>query len=225
MAADKIIQNMILQLGQSQDDRTAEELGIHFADVDGRTSYDLLLAAMDFARFVNFYANNTSTSRSDWSTFFPDNETKAKALLAKKDGSVTPHLGLFLSFLELYKTPQGVLNEFTGRHLDFYYQDVLGLTKKSAVADKAHVLLELKKNSSAISISPDNTFSAGKPFGGQSEMGRLRLCRFADSGCRFCHCRARFAHGGGDANGHGYANPRRGRSYHTIERDELDRRV
>ena len=67
----------------------------------------------------------------------------------------------------MYKKPQGILNEFTGRHLDFYYKDVLRLTKKAAVADKAHLLLELKKQSSAITISPKESL-----FGGQRQHGR-----------------------------------------------------
>lgn len=50
----------------------------------------------------------------------------------------------------------------TGRHLDFYYRQVLHMEKKPAVADKAHVLLELKKNVAPVKILPEHLFSAGK---------------------------------------------------------------
>jgi hypothetical protein len=162
MAGEKIIQSMILQPGQSQDDRPAEALGVHFADVDQRTAKDFLLFTKDFAKYVNFYKNNITTPAGDWTKFFPYDEATVKTLLSTQNGTTTPHLALFLAFLEMYKKPQGALNGFTGRHLDFYYKDVLRLVKKTAVPDNAHVLLELKKNSSPITISPNNIFSAGK---------------------------------------------------------------
>ena len=37
MSDETIIQNRIAALGQSQDERLPEELGVHYADVDERT--------------------------------------------------------------------------------------------------------------------------------------------------------------------------------------------
>jgi hypothetical protein len=42
------------------------------------------------------------------------------------------------------------MNTLTGRHLDFYYHEVLGLKRKDPVPDKVHVLFELKKNSEPV---------------------------------------------------------------------------
>ncbi|BAY09886.1 baseplate J/gp47 family protein [Calothrix sp. NIES-2098] len=156
-----IIQNLIFQLGQSQDDRLSLELGIHFADVDELTTPDLLRLTKAFAEFVNYYRNNPSTPVGNWSNFFPD-EAAIESLLKSEEANTSPHLALFLVFLELYKQPQSVINKITTRHLDFYYQDVLQLQPKAAIADKVHLLLELKKNVAPVRILPEHLFSAGK---------------------------------------------------------------
>jgi uncharacterized phage protein gp47/JayE len=166
MAEQDIIQNMILQLGQSQDERMPEALGVHFADVDERTTEDLLLFTKQFAKTVRYYRDDIVGAKGDWTKFFSYDETTVKTLLANKDASTASHLALFLSFIELFRKPQEVLNRFTGRHLDFYYRDVLRLSKKAAQPDKAHVLLELKKQASATSIATENIFSAGKDASG-----------------------------------------------------------
>jgi hypothetical protein len=166
MAEKDIIQRMILQLGQSQDERMPEELKVHFADVDERKAEDLLLFAKGLAKFVNYYRTDISAPAGDWTKFFPYDQNTVTTLLESQGASTSPHLALFLSFLELYKQPQEILNRITGRHLDFYFKDVLRLTKKAAVPDKAHVLIELKKQSPPVSISTANVFSAGKDKAG-----------------------------------------------------------
>ena len=162
MAEKDIIQNMILQPGQSRDGRMPEELRIHFADVDEHTTEDLLLFTKKLAKFINYYRDNKLAPDGNWFDFFSYNENTVKQLIENQTGDTPPHLALFLSFLELYKRPQEVINRITGRHLDFYYKDVLRLTKKAPVPDKAHILLELKKNVPPVEISPGNLFSAGK---------------------------------------------------------------
>ncbi len=159
MAAKRIIQNMISQLGQSQGDRISPALGAHFADIDERTPADLLLFAQRLAPLVNYYRNDIAAPAGNWSSFFTTSDSP-------EEGLTLPHLALFLCFLELYRQPQEMLNRFTGRHLDFYYRDVLGLAKRPALPDKAHVLVTLKKKSGSISLTPDDTLSAGKDNSG-----------------------------------------------------------
>lgn len=162
MAEKDIIQNMISQLGQSQDARMPKELGIHFADVDERTAQDFLTFVKNFAPLINYYRNSTAAVTGNWANFFPKDDASIVNLLAENDASVQPHLALFLTLLEIYQQPQGVINQITGRHLDFYYQQVLQLAPKRAVPDKAHVLLELKKQASPASVGVAEIFSAGK---------------------------------------------------------------
>lgn len=163
MVTQDIIQNLIFQPGQSQDKRMAEELGIHFANIDERTDEELLLLTRKFAEFVKFYSNDDVTSAGDWSRFFPSDPDEIRQLLNNKSGEVSPHLALFLSFIKLYQAgPQESINRFTGRHLDFYFTEVLRLTKRPAIPDKAHVVLELKKNALPVGIGSNDLFSAGK---------------------------------------------------------------
>ncbi len=161
MAESDIVQNLVFQLGQSQSDRSPKELDIHFADVDERTTADLLRFTKDFAKFVRYYGNDPAIANGNWSNFFPD-YAKIESVLKNEQANTPPHLGLFLAFLELYKQPKSIINNITARHLDFYYKDVLRLDKKAAIADKVHLLLELKKNVAPILISPEHVFSAGK---------------------------------------------------------------
>jgi len=166
MAERDIIQNSIHQLGQSQEERKAPELDIHYVDVDERTSADLLRAAGAFATQVNFYGDDPLTPAGDWSTFFPTDEALIQEALSRTDGRLTPHLALFAAFLELYRKPQAIANRLTGQHLDFFYRDVLRQQRKAAVADRVHLLLELKKKAVAIAIGPDQLFTAGKDAAG-----------------------------------------------------------
>ncbi len=55
------------------------------------------------------------------------------------------HTALFISFIELFVILQKHLNKLTARHLDFYYERVLQLAHKPAVADQVHVIFELAK--------------------------------------------------------------------------------
>lgn len=161
MAEQDIIQNLIFQLGQSQDDRLPKELEIQFADIDEQTTADLLQLTKAFSEFVNYYRNNPEIPAGNWSNFFPA-ETTIEELLKSESANTPPHLALFVTFLELYKQPQSVINNITSRHLDFYYKDVLRLKQKGAIADRVHLLLELKKNVAPIRILPEHLFSAGK---------------------------------------------------------------
>ncbi|MEG3437611.1 baseplate J/gp47 family protein [Pannus brasiliensis CCIBt3594] len=161
MSEQDIIGKLIFQLGQSQRERFPRELGAGFADIDERTSADLLEIARSLAESVHFYRDNPVTPSGDWSTFFGEDIIPEELLQGEK-ADIPPHLALFLTFLELYKQPQSEINKITARHLDFYYRDVLRNRKKTAIADRVHVLLELKKNVAPVRILPENLFSAGK---------------------------------------------------------------
>ncbi|MDB4582349.1 hypothetical protein N9164_04290 [Draconibacterium sp.] len=78
-----------------------------------------------------------------------------------------PQMGLLLSFLQLFKYAQNQINTLTKRHLDFYLEDVLGLKKQNAVADKAHIVFELAKGIDQYKVSKNTALSAGKDTTGK----------------------------------------------------------
>ncbi len=73
-----------------------------------------------------------------------------------------PHYTLFLSFLRLFEHTRSEANTITGRHLDFYYREVMQLKEKPAVPGKVHLLAELAKQTNTFQFKNDDLFKAGK---------------------------------------------------------------
>lgn len=168
MAAQDIVQNMITRLGQSQGERLPPELDADFFRVDERDAATLLAQARTLAESMPFYSHDPDAPSGDWRHFFPADS----AALSAEDGSVKPHLGLFATFLELYRRPQAALNRFTARHMDFQFNRVLRFLPRPARPDHAHVLIELKKGAPPVAITPAHRFSAGKDKRGVEQIYR-----------------------------------------------------
>ncbi|HWK04710.1 MAG TPA: hypothetical protein VNS58_13815 [Puia sp.] len=79
----------------------------------------------------------------------------------------TPHLALFLSFIEIYIHEQDELNRYTQRHLDFYYKEVLQLMNKTPDPDSAHLVFELQKPVSEHRLLKNTLFKGGKDVTGK----------------------------------------------------------
>jgi len=152
MAERDIVQNLISQLGQSQDERLAPELDVHFADVDERGPDELLRFWKRLAPLVRHYGPNGAED-GDWTPFFGP---------AGEEGAMPPHLALLTAFAELNEIPREAVNRLTGRHLDFFYRRVLRFEPRPPVPDRAHLLIELKKGTAPVAIGPQHAFSAGK---------------------------------------------------------------
>ncbi len=73
-----------------------------------------------------------------------------------------PHYALFLAFLRLFEHARTEMNTLTGRHLDFYYKDILQLREKPAQPGHAHLLVELAKHATAHELKSGTLFKAGK---------------------------------------------------------------
>ena len=78
-----------------------------------------------------------------------------------------PHYALFLGFLRLFEYARAEANTLTGRHLDFYYRDILQLKEKSATPPKAHLIAELAKQAVTHQFSIGDGFLAGKDATGK----------------------------------------------------------
>lgn len=76
--------------------------------------------------------------------------------------SHTPHYALFLAFLKQLGVAQEHLNQFTKRHLDFYYKDILRVKPAAASPDYVHLLLESAVQTNGLSLPKDSIFQAGK---------------------------------------------------------------
>lgn len=73
----------------------------------------------------------------------------------------SPAVGLFMSFLKLFRKVQGTINRFTERHLDFYYHDVLKLNPRMAEPDRTYLLFSQDTSKRHVLVQKGTTFSAG----------------------------------------------------------------
>jgi hypothetical protein len=76
------------------------------------------------------------------------------------DKQYQPQVGLFLTFLDLYKYVKKRLNGLVEKHLDFYYQDVLGINHGGRSPDSVHIAAELDDQASNVFIGPNNLLLA-----------------------------------------------------------------
>ena len=74
-----------------------------------------------------------------------------------------PHLGLFITFLQLYCYVSKELNGLPAVHLRFYYRDILGINPIAEVPDQVHLLLAPESNRSQIRLQKGEELSAEIP--------------------------------------------------------------
>lgn len=168
MAGQRILQNEISRLGQSQDERSPAALDPAYAPIDGRTPGERLAEARRLAAHLRYYAADADQAAGDWQGFFPAGGEAG--LLAADDGSLAPHLGLFGGFLDMLAPAGAALNELTARHLDFQYRRVLGFEPLPAQPERAHLALTLKKGAAPLAITPAQRFTAGKGADGKERL-------------------------------------------------------
>lgn len=96
--------------------------------------------------------------------YIPESLLPLETSLQKKH---RPHLGLLFTFLELFKHVQGDINKLGKKHLDFFYEQVLKLIPKNAVADKAHIVFEVTKHLNEYPLPKDLLLKDGKDLNKQ----------------------------------------------------------
>lgn len=126
--------------------------------------------AYNFAKDVKYFSTeNDLVSDGNWQDFFK-NDAELKELLAnyEKSDKLTPHLTLFICFLKLIQMSTDRFNDLTKRHLDFYYAEVLHITKLPETADKVYVLFELAKNIAQEKLPAGTMLDGGKDATGKT---------------------------------------------------------
>lgn len=82
-----------------------------------------------------------------------------------------PAMALFIAFLHLMGTARQKANDFTRRHLDFYYNDLLRSASRAAAPDHAHLLFQASGHSGAF-IPRGTPFPAGRDDKGNQAVYR-----------------------------------------------------
>ena len=159
--------------GTYQWQRLSEGLKEGFYKPDDRTVEQLVMQIAEYASFVKYY-DTTLNEWGRWESFFEflydyqNNKLKfanIDSLLQR--GDVPPHLGLLLSFLKTFQSARDEFNNFTNRHLGFYYNDVLQLKNKAAIADKVAVVFESEKNTVQAKCPSGTELNAAKDATGK----------------------------------------------------------
>ena len=103
-----------------------------------------------FDQFLKVYARTVADAKAALEDSFTNQDNHQ------------PHYALFLAFLRLQEYARQETNTLTGRHLDFYYRDILRLREKPAQPGHAHLLLELAKYTDSYLLKQGELFKAGK---------------------------------------------------------------
>ncbi len=73
-----------------------------------------------------------------------------------------PHLALLFAFLNIFRQLQSNLNEYTRKHLDYFYRDILQFRPEGAVPDSANVLFEIQDALKSYLLKKGLKVKAGK---------------------------------------------------------------
>ena len=163
---------LLLREGTSQDERFIHALNPESVALNEFTLKEWLKFAWRFAKHLNYFdENNTSTPNGNWQDFFKsDSEIESFLQNIENGENITPHLALFVSFIQLLEFSKNQFNQITRRHLDFYYRNILKIEKLPATTDKVHLIFELAKNSMSEKIAAKTEFEGGKDENGNKRI-------------------------------------------------------
>ncbi|MCG8700920.1 MAG: hypothetical protein MI922_22905, partial [Bacteroidales bacterium] len=181
---------LLFRDGTSQQNREMEALKPGYIPVEERSMEELIAEVQRLAQEIHFF-NINNQPENTWEYFLvEDPEAYQKASPEEKKGLreqwavqlasyvdnpesfisdkkkfarlSQPHTVLFITFLRLLNHVKSKINGLTQKHLNFYFQERLGLTPKEAVPDIVNVLLELTENIDKLEVKKGTIFLAGK---------------------------------------------------------------
>jgi hypothetical protein len=180
--------------GVSQSQRLMGELDPAYINIEERSLSDFLAFAKDFALYLRFFdADNESST--NWGTFLtggfahaPEQDNWLAGLLNYIDDPDTlnsqqpektktyanPHLALFIVFLKLLEPIKTQLNQFTKKHLDLYYIELLGLNRKKPIPDVVNIIVELSNDVEELLLEKGTAVNAGKDTHGKDLVYKIQ---------------------------------------------------
>jgi hypothetical protein len=73
-----------------------------------------------------------------------------------------PHLALLFCFIQIFQQRLDELNGFTGKHLDFFYKEVLQIIPQAAVPDQANIVFQLQNQVKTFLLKQNRLVKDGK---------------------------------------------------------------
>ncbi|MBL8744646.1 MAG: hypothetical protein JNK04_26235, partial [Myxococcales bacterium] len=173
--------------GVSQQRRPLPALDPGSVRLDDRTTRDLLRFTRELADNVTFVTADTALEQlraeGTWLPFLQRDDVSIDDIVAYIDDPARftgerarwlgrPHFALLITFLELMRHARDQLNGVVGRHLDYYYRDVLGMTLERAVADRAAIVFTAASGSDDVRIPEGTEVQAGRDAAGRPRVYR-----------------------------------------------------
>lgn len=176
--------------GTSQARRRLAALAPGYARVDERGPAELLAFVRAYAAQL-IYFDHDDAPAGDWRALLDHGELELADLVAyledpsRYEGEAArwlgrPHLALLLTFIELLGHARAQLDRLTERHLDYYYEQVLGLARRLAAPDRAAVLVELAPGVERLRLPAGTEFQAGLDSEGKARIYRSERDLFAN---------------------------------------------
>src|SRR5262245_54554035 len=165
--------------GTSQAWRALAALAPDYVAVDETTSEALLRFARAYGRELTYYGPD-GQPHGDWSGFIgPDLPLGAlQAFLREPDKGEAlntpalfrPHLVLFLVFLKLLESVRAEVNTLTGRHLSFYFRQILRMSTRPAIPDRVNLIADLRAGSQQALLPAGTRLNAGPDSQGYDQI-------------------------------------------------------
>jgi len=137
-----------------------------------RVDYDAISAQPNFnledleAIFASFY-DTWLILQTEAQKSFDAELARLERPQAEEYRVVQPHIALFLVFLRLFRYAQESLNELGAKHLDYYYQEILGIQAQAAVPDEVYLIFELAKDFNQHVLEKGTPLLGGKDANGR----------------------------------------------------------
>lgn len=155
--------------GTSQAGRVLAALDPGHVAVDERTVEELVAYVREYAKGLVYYGPDDSPAGDLGGLVGELSPAKVAAFLADPErfDPVTdpelfrPHFVLFLVFLKLLERAREQLNALTARHLDFYYREVLRMTRRRPVADRVNLVFALANEEREVMVPAGSSLAAG----------------------------------------------------------------
>ena len=162
------LRTFLLQYGTGLEHRFRTDLGAYwFVDTDrDSSSYQVPSSSDSREQIERFLRVNFHSFYNAVSTL----KTSAARALPVSLGSEShrPAAGLYIAFIKLFQRAQGKANQFTQRHLDFYYHDLLKVQRRPLVPDSTYLIISPDVENREIPIRKGTEFSAGEDENNQT---------------------------------------------------------
>lgn len=163
--------------GQLQNQRALPSLSRQPFQVEQRTFPQWIAYLREMGSHIQFFDIATQQPNGTWRNGLPDEEVaEGLAQLAQgkpvspeiKALASRPDIASLMAYYHMLRYPIAQFQRFSGKHLDYYYQEVLGFNTKPAQPDRAHLVLTLADDAKPITLMKGEQFDGGKDSAGNN---------------------------------------------------------